>query len=169
MRFFKSKKKDVATEAVQKDLQGDKVAETRRDLKSELDTAVVPSLKAQEEKPAETRADAAAEAPAETKAVEKPLTQNAGTTAETTMVRLFPGFENQPFEIGYAGFKSADYGIGEEAPMLLMRWKAGSAKWFPLPPMFNKAVLEQIHEEDNDLDRLLIGYGYDAEQLVHKL
>ncbi|WP_188544098.1 hypothetical protein [Aquisalinus luteolus] len=169
MRFFKSKKKDVSTDAGQKDLQGDKVAETRRDLKSELDMAVVPELKAQE-KPAEVKTEAAADAPAEEKPAEAPLAKNADKPAdETSMVRLFPGFENQPFEIGYAGFKSADYGIEEEAPMLLMRWKAGSAKWFPLPPMFNKAILEQIHEEDNDLDRLLIGYGYDAEQLVHKL
>jgi len=165
MRFFKSKKKDVSSDAGQQDLQGENVAETRRDLKSELDTAVVPELKAEEEKPADVKTEAAAEAPAE----EKPLAKNADKPAETGMVRLFPGFENQPFEIGYAGFKSSDYGIEEEAPMLLMRWKAGSAKWFPLPPMFNKAVLEQIHEEDNDLDRLLIGYGYDAEQLVHKL
>lgn len=169
MRFFKSKKKDVSTDAVQQDLQGAKVAETRRDLKSELDTAVVPELKAEEEKPAEVKAGASASASADEQPAEKPLAKNADKPAETSMVRLFPGFENQPFEIGYAGFKSADYGIEEETPMLLMRWKAGSAKWFPLPPMFNKAVLEQIHEEDNDLDRLLIGYGYDAEQLVHKL
>ena len=76
--------------------------------------------------------------------------------------------QDQPFEIGYAVYTSATLGLSDKAPMLLMRWKAveGEADWFPVPPMFNKVLLARIHERDNDLDRLLLDYGYDADQLA---
>lgn len=86
--------------------------------------------------------------------------------ASGSAIQLFPGFEDQPFEMGYdAIFMSKAHGLNTAEPMLVMRWKNGDAQWFPVPPMFNKDMLAKIHERDHDLDRLLLDYGYDAEQL----
>lgn len=166
MRFFKSKRNSEAEQAT----SGEEAA--ARSLKGDLDSAVVPSMKAKEaEAPVEAVAPAAANAdlPADTATMTATKTpdQNRETAMEPN-VRLFPGFQDEPYEVGYAAFQSSEHGIEEQQPMLLLRWKTGEAKWFPVPPVFNKAILEQIHEEDNDLDRLLIGFGYDADQLKGK-
>jgi hypothetical protein len=70
-------------------------------------------------------------------------------------IRLFPGFETEDFEVGFA----ADGG----EPSLVMRWKDGG-EWFTMPSMFNRAVLSSMDEREsaNDLPRLLRSYGYDV-------
>ena len=137
--FFKSKKKTA--EQAQLD---DAAA-----LKDELDAAIVPEIKEASDA-AETVATAAAE----------------GTVVEN--IRLFAGFEDQAFEIGYASYANPELGLTHVEPMLVMRWKAaeGDAAWFPVPAVFNKVLLARIHEREDDLDRLLLDYGYDADQLT---
>ncbi len=150
--FFKSKKKSKA-----------RVNDDAQALKEELDAAIIPELKTQEKKIVEDAVKQNAKATpvkSEQKAnFEPPKIDN---------MRLFPGFEDQPFEIGYASCSAPSMGIVDNAPMLVMRWKtnASEADWFPVPPMFNKVVLARIHEREQDLDRLLLDYGYDAEQLT---
>lgn len=81
--------------------------------------------------------------------------RNAPVPAEAT-IRLFPGFEREDFEVGFAS--------DEGAPSLVMRWKDGGT-WFTVPAMFNRAVLSSMDEREsaNDLPRLLRSYGYDVE------
>ncbi|GGY46788.1 hypothetical protein [Parvularcula lutaonensis] len=71
-------------------------------------------------------------------------------------IRLFPGFEREDFEVGFAPDSAA--------PSLMMRWKDGG-EWFTVPSMFNRAVLSAMDEREsaNDLNRLLRSYGYDVE------
>lgn len=163
MKFFKSRRK-IATEDVTKTLSamGKTADETVDDLRRKLDAAVVPELKDGKKKPvpASRKADIKVEAKAEEDA------KASEASASGRQVQLFPGFEDQPFEVGYdASFQSDDFGMGQPEPMLVMRWKEGKADWFPMPAMFNKELLVKIHERDNDLDRLLLDYGYDADQL----
>lgn len=174
MKFFKSRRK-IATEDVTKTLSamGKTADETVDDLRRKLDAAVVPELKGATKKPVVKKAaDVKVEAKADTGAAEKGAVEApkaddaAAKTTEARQVQLFPGFEDQPFEVGYdAAFSSSDFGKTDAEPMLVMRWKEGKADWFPMPPIFNKELLVKIHERDNDLDRLLMDYGYDAEQL----
>jgi len=76
-------------------------------------------------------------------------------TLEAT-IRLFPGFEREDFEVGFA----PDSGT----PSLVMRWKDGG-EWFTVPNMFNRSILSAMDEREsaNDLTRLLRSYGYDVE------
>jgi hypothetical protein len=78
----------------------------------------------------------------------------APVSTEST-IRLFPGFETEDFEVGFATE------TGE--PSLVMRWKDGG-DWFTVPGMFNRAVLSSMDEREsaNDLPRLLRSYGYDV-------
>lgn len=71
-------------------------------------------------------------------------------------IRLFPGFEHEDFEVGFA----PDSG----EPSLVMRWKDGG-EWFSVPNMFNRSILSAMDEREsaNDLTRLLRSYGYDVE------
>lgn len=80
---------------------------------------------------------------------------NTPVTSEAT-IRLFPGFEREDYEVGFAP--------DEGAPSLVMRWKDGGA-WFTVPAMFNRAVLSAMDEREsaNDLTRLLRSYGYDVD------
>lgn len=80
---------------------------------------------------------------------------NAPMDAEAT-IRLFPGFETEDFEVGFAA--------NSAAPSLVMRWKDGG-EWFRVPDLFNRAVLSSMDEREsaNDLTRLLRNYGYDVE------
>lgn len=80
---------------------------------------------------------------------------SAPASTEAT-IRLFPGFETEDFEVGFAA-------TGAE-PSLVMRWKDGG-EWFRVPDMFNRAVLSSMDEREsaNDLTRLLRSYGYDVE------
>jgi hypothetical protein len=70
-------------------------------------------------------------------------------------IRLFPGFEREDFEVGFAP--------DGPAPSLVMRWKDGG-EWFTMPNMFNRAILSAMDEREcaNDLPRLLRSYGYDV-------
>ena len=79
----------------------------------------------------------------------------APISSEAT-IRLFPGFEREDFEVGFA-----TDGTG---PALVMRWKDGGS-WFTMPAMFNRAVLTAMDEKEsaNDLTRLLRSYGYDVD------
>ncbi|MEM0927756.1 MAG: hypothetical protein AAGI89_00540 [Pseudomonadota bacterium] len=93
-------------------------------------------------------------------AVEEPERSMTGTavapiSSEAT-IRLFPGFEREDFEVGFAADVSA--------PALVMRWKDGGS-WFTMPAMFNRAVLTAMDEKEsaNDLTRLLRSYGYDVD------
>ncbi|MEO1042249.1 MAG: hypothetical protein AAFX52_08160 [Pseudomonadota bacterium] len=93
-------------------------------------------------------------------AVEEPdRSMSTGTavapiSSEAT-IRLFPGFEREDFEVGFAT---------DVAPALVMRWKDGGS-WFTMPAMFNRAVLTAMDEKEsaNDLTRLLRSYGYDVD------
>lgn len=71
-------------------------------------------------------------------------------------IRLFPGFEREDFEVGFA--------MGGRAPALVMRWKDGG-DWFRMPAMFNRSVLAAMDERDSagDLSRLLRSFGYEVE------
>ncbi|MCQ8186251.1 hypothetical protein [Parvularcula maris] len=79
----------------------------------------------------------------------------APALAGETTIRLFPGFETEDFEVGFATE------MGD--PNLVMRWKDGG-EWFTVPAMFNRAVLSSMDEREsaNDLPRLLRSYGYDV-------
>ncbi|MCI5045447.1 MAG: hypothetical protein MRY72_12180 [Aquisalinus sp.] len=188
MKFFQSKKK-ITT----RDFRATPADPTSA-LKQELDAAIVPALRSRAKtsdeisettkviKKAEPVKTAAASAPAEAPAAEvkteakaeapestaEATSTEVGSAAQIDNMRLFPGFEDQGFEVGYAVYTSSSYGLAEKAPMLLMRWKSenGESDWFPIPPMFNKVLLARIHERDHDLDRLLLDYGYDADQLA---
>lgn len=74
-------------------------------------------------------------------------------------VRLFSGFEQDDFEVG---FRAADGN-----PALVMRWKDGG-EWFAVPALFNRGVLAAIDERDSaaDLNRLLRNYGYDVDAVA---
>ncbi|MEM9809979.1 MAG: hypothetical protein AAF788_02025 [Pseudomonadota bacterium] len=76
--------------------------------------------------------------------------------ANEATIRLFPGFEREDFEVGFAA--------NTAAPALVMRWKDGGS-WFTVPPLFNRAVLTAMDEKEtaNDLTRLLRNYGYDVD------
>jgi hypothetical protein len=78
--------------------------------------------------------------------------ENRSLVSEAT-IRLFPGFEREDFEVGFA----------TDMPSLVMRWKDGG-DWFTMPSMFNRAVLSAMDEREsaNDLTRLLRSYGYDV-------
>ncbi len=178
MKFFQSKKK-ITT----RDFRA-KAEDPAAALKEELDAAIVPALKSKGKTADEiTEADAKVIKKAEPvkKAAGKSSTDKAAEDVNVDEVanaklagsaienmRLFPGFEDQPFEIGYAAYAEASFGLEEKTPMLLVRWKTeqGETDWFPIPPMFNKVMLARIHERDHDLDRLLLDYGYDADQLT---
>ena len=82
-----------------------------------------------------------------------PVTEVASDEAT---IRLFPGFEPEDFEVGFA----PDTGT----PSLVMRWKDGG-EWFTVPNMFNRSILSAMDEREsaNDLTRLLRSYGYDVE------
>ncbi|NNU15774.1 hypothetical protein HK107_05500 [Parvularcula sp. ZS-1/3] len=84
-----------------------------------------------------------------------PIASAPLVSSEAT-IRLFPGFEHEDFEVGFAA-ESAE-------PSLVMRWKDGGS-WFTMPAMFNRAVLSSMDEREsaNDLPRLLRSYGYDVE------
>ena len=88
---------------------------------------------------------------------EEPASQTlpAPVSSEAT-IRLFPGFEREDFEVGFAAESAS--------PSLVMRWKDGGS-WFTMPAMFNRAVLSAMDEREsaNDLTRLLRSYGYDVE------
>lgn len=81
-------------------------------------------------------------------------TFNAPVSAEAA-IRLFPGFETEDYEVGFAA--------EERTPSLVMRWKDGG-QWFTVPAMFNRAILSSMDEKEsaNDLTRLLRTYGYDV-------
>ncbi|MCI5048104.1 MAG: hypothetical protein MRY59_11420 [Aquisalinus sp.] len=191
MKFFQSKKK-ITT----RDFRATPADPTSA-LKQELDAAIVPALRSRaktsdeisettkvikkaepvksaatdtpaEAPVAEVKTEAKADAPEAPAAPADPSSAEAGSAAQIDNMRLFPGFEDQGFEVGYAVYTSSSYGLAEKAPMLLMRWKSenGESDWFPIPPMFNKVLLARIHERDHDLDRLLLDYGYDADQLA---
>ena len=164
MKFFKSKKKNTT-----RDFRGSADDATAA-LKEELDAAIVPTIKKSAKTADEVteKASMAAEEVAEEAVVEAAPSLKATAGAEVENMRLFPGFEDQGFEIGYASFFAPKLGMNEKAPMLVMRWKSedNSTEWFPVPPMFNKVMLARIHEREHDLDRLLLDYGYDAEQLA---
>lgn len=154
MLFFKSKKR-VSTEEVAKKLAA-KSDEARAELKEELEAAVVPAMEK-----AEGLVKSAAAAPAEKVQTVEETAAAAAENGERTMeVKLFPGVEDQPFEIGYANFASEEFGIADETPMLVMRWKEGKGAWFPLPQMFNKVVLDCLHSRETSLDTMLADYGY---------
>ncbi|WP_306251498.1 hypothetical protein [Parvularcula sp. IMCC14364] len=193
MKFFQSKKKITTrdfratpadpTSALKQELDAaivptlrsraktsDEISETTKVIKK-----AEPVKKAAAEAPAEASAAVekapAADVKTEAKGDEAERPSAATTTASAAQIdnmRLFPGFEDQGFEVGYAVYNSQSYGLSEKAPMLLMRWKSENAEsdWFPIPPMFNKVLLARIHERDHDLDRLLLDYGYDADQLA---
>jgi hypothetical protein len=78
--------------------------------------------------------------------------QSRALASEVT-IRLFPGFEREDFEVGFA----------TDIPSLVMRWKDGG-EWFTMPSMFNRAVLSAMDEREsaNDLTRLLRSYGYEV-------
>lgn len=80
--------------------------------------------------------------------------ERAVATTES-VVRLFPGFERDDFEVGFRP-DSAN-------PSLMMRWKDGG-EWFNVPAIFNRGVLAAMDERDSagDLNRLLRNYGYDV-------
>ncbi len=181
MKFFQSKKK-VTT----RDFRA-RADDPTAALKEELDAAIVPALKAKEKTPDEisettkvikkidpvkkasgkSKRSKKGEPEAEIELDKKPAGAEV-TAAQIDNMRLFPGFEDQGFEIGYAAYSSKALGLNDKAPMLLVRWKTSDSNtdWFPIPPMFNKVLLTRIHERDHDLDRLLLDYGYDAEQLA---
>lgn len=100
-----------------------------------------------------TQPEAVEEEPSQALAVREPAGEPV--TMDAT-IRLFPGFEREDFEVGFA----PDAG----APSLVMRWKDGG-EWFTMPGMFNRAVLSAMDEREsaNDLTRLLRSYGYDVE------
>ncbi len=79
-------------------------------------------------------------------------------------VKLFPGFEDKPFKVGYTEWQDEDRGPEKGAPVLVMRW-ASDATWFPVPAAFNKAVMQVLTEleQDGSLTGLLKAYGYDVE------
>ncbi|MGV6801984.1 MAG: hypothetical protein ACWA5L_08710 [bacterium] len=108
----------------------EKSAEAKAELKEELEASVVPDLK------------------------------SCDVAHGKLDVKLFPGLEDQPFEIGYADFASADFGLTEVAPTLVIRWKEGKGEWFPMPDMFNKVLLDRIHQRETSLDTILSDYGY---------
>ena len=86
--------------------------------------------------------------------------------ASSDEVKLFPGFADKGFDVGYAIWQGETEGAGPEkgAPTLVMRWR-GETNWFPVPPEFNKAFMQVINdiERDNGLSALLASYGYDVE------
>ena len=84
------------------------------------------------------------------------ITSIAPLVSSEATIRLFPGFEHEDFEVGFAA-ETAE-------PSLVMRWKDGGS-WFTMPAMFNRAVLSSMDEREsaNDLPRLLRSYGYDVE------
>ncbi|MEM9839432.1 MAG: hypothetical protein AAF830_09805 [Pseudomonadota bacterium] len=93
------------------------------------------------------------EAPSQALAIQPPAGEPVSADAT---IRLFPGFEREDYEVGFA----PDAG----APSLVMRWKDGGA-WFTVPSMFNRAILSAMDEREsaNDLTRLLRSYGYDVD------
>ncbi len=79
-------------------------------------------------------------------------------------VKLFPGFEDKPFKVGYMEWQGEDRGPEKGEPVLVMRW-ASDEKWFPVPAAFNKAFMQVLTEleQDGSLTGLLKAYGYDVE------
>jgi hypothetical protein len=79
-------------------------------------------------------------------------------------IKLFPGFEDKPFKVGYTQWQDEDRGPEKGAPVLVMRW-ASDEKWFPVPTAFNKAFMQVLTEleQDGSLTGLLKAYGYDVE------
>ncbi|MEM1379854.1 MAG: hypothetical protein AAGH41_04425 [Pseudomonadota bacterium] len=100
-----------------------------------------------------TQPEAVEEEPSQALTVQEPMGEPVPTDGT---IRLFPGFEHEDFEVGFA----PDSG----APSLVMRWKDGG-EWFTVPNMFNRAILSAMDEREsaNDLTRLLRSYGYDVE------
>jgi len=80
---------------------------------------------------------------------------------EAADIRLFPGFEREDFEVGFAT---------DGVPALLMRWRDGG-EWFALPPMFNLAVLTAIRERHRPTDLLVLlqSQGYDVPAAAERL
>lgn len=101
-----------------------------------------------------TQPGAVEDQPGQSLTVQEPVAQEPVSLEAT--IRLFPGFEHEDFEVGFAP--------DGERPSLVMRWKDGG-EWFTLPGMFNRAVLSAMDEREsaNDLTRLLRSYGYDVE------
>lgn len=81
---------------------------------------------------------------------------------DTDGVKLFPGFEGKPFQVGYAQWSEEAHSIAAGTSVLVMRWSE-EENWFPIPAAFNKAFMQVITEADQDdsLSGLLKAHGYD--------